>query len=425
MGVVLLFLLIACGTRPAPPRMAIATPTSVIPSPAPSPDDNTLIVIGRFTGEDEQQLLAILDRFSEETGIQTEYRGNGEVAALLNLAVEEGYTPDVILLPKVKWLHELADGGAIVPLNTEVASIVRNHFNAAWQSEVTHDSTLYGVPFDANLKSLLWYRPAPTLNTPETLNDLTNLADLRAAEGQASLTVAGGAGWMLTDWFENVLLATAGTDVYDALITHTIPWTDSRVVAAAEAYLALLQPAHILDGPNGATLPLDEVTFGRTFSASEAESLFWLGQGSIVTRYATAAALDPGNDYTIAPFPTDGALVVVGSVAVGTNNRSQTQALLGYLAHPESVEPWVQAGGFISPNLALPAIDYPTTVARTEAELLSAAPALRPDLSDQLPPLLGTYLGDQLREMLLRPDDVETILAEIEQVAIREQGRVP
>ena len=144
-----------------------------------------------------------------------------------------------------------------------------------------------------------------------------------------------------------------------------------------------------------------------------------------MSQYAATAALRPESDYTVIPFPTNSAWVVVGSLAVGTNERTETARFLNYLAQPQAVEPWVRQGGFISPNLALPAADYPTTVARTEADLLATAPALRGDLSDQLPPLLNTYLGDQLRAMLLRPDEVPTLLMEIEAIATREQGRVP
>jgi alpha-glucoside transport system substrate-binding protein len=423
--IVILSLLLGCIPRPTPPPTPMSATIQITPTPATPSDDNRLLVIGRFTGDDEQQFLELLNRFTEATGVQTEYRGNGEVAGLLEVIIEEGQTPDIILLPKTNWLHEMAGAGAIVPLVPEVAEQVTTNFSPAWQAEVTHNGVLYGVPFDANLKSLLWYRPAPNVTPPDTLETLVAIADSRSATDAATLTITGGASWMLTDWFENVLLATAGTEVYDGLMAHTIPWTDPRVVSVAEAYVTLLESSHILDGTEGATLALDQDAFNRTFDANGVESLFWLGQGSIVSRYASVARLIPEEDYTVAPFPTDGALVVVGSLAVATNERSQTSQLLTYLAQPDSIEPWVQQGGFISPNLALPPDDYPTTVARSEAELLMDAPALRPDLSDQLPPLLGTYLGEQLREMLLRPDDIETILAEIEQVATREQGRVP
>jgi alpha-glucoside transport system substrate-binding protein len=98
-------------------------------------------------------------------------------------------------------------------------------------------------------------------------------------------------------------------------------------------------------------------------------------------------------------------------------------ALLAYLAQPEAIEPWVRAGGFISPSRGVPLDAYPMTRARREAELLVNAPLFRYDLSDQLPPnLRDTFLPEQLAQMLLHPEEVSTILAEIERVATREQG---
>jgi ABC-type glycerol-3-phosphate transport system substrate-binding protein len=96
--------------------------------------------------------------------------------------------------------------------------------------------------------------------------------------------------------------------------------------------------------------------------------------------------------------------------------------LLNFLAQPEAVEPWVEAGGFTSPNLEVSLDSYPTELARQEAALIREAPLFRYDLSDLLPPNLQATLYDELRAMLLQPDNVPAILAEIEQIAHREQG---
>lgn len=414
----MLFLLVGCASRPSsaelPPSRFVSNPT-----PTPASAENTLFVIGSFTGEQEAQMVALLDRFSDETGIQTLYRGNGEVAELLRQSVEAGQTPDIIFLPKANWLHELADAGAIMPLAPQVAASVRDNFRDGWEAEVTHNDTLYGVPFDANLKSLLWHRYAELFVLPNTFDTLKSGAE----EGHYGFTVTGGAGWMLTDWFENILLATVGVDVYDGLIQHEIAWSDPRVITAAQNYVELLQPDHILGGTEGATLPLDESAFERTFMNSQERGLhLWLGQGSIVIPYANRVGFD---DYIPALFPTDGTLIVVGSIAVGTNQRTETNQFLYYLTQARSVEPWVQAGGFVSPQLTIEPSAYPLWVNGFEATYLVDAQRLRGDLSDQIPPHLSTYLAEQLREMLRRPDEIEGILAEIEVIATREQGRVP
>lgn len=422
----LLLLLAGCAARPTPaPREADGSLPS---TPTPAAAGRALRVVGRFTGGDEGAMRALLARFTSATGIPAEYEGAGEVAELLRTQVEAGATPDVILLPKAEWVGELAAAGAIPPLPDAVAATVRANFSPAWVAVASHEGALYGVPFDANAKSLLWYRPAALAavgaTPPATLEELIDLAAALERAGTVPFAVPGGAGWPLTDWFENVLLATAGPTAYDALIRHELVWDDPAVSAATEQWAALLRDEWVMGGQEGAaTLPLEARTFGQALA--EGGAAMWLGQGSIVHGYAAENGLLPGEGYDFFPFPADGGVIVIGSVAVATHEEPATLALIEFLAQPEAVEPWVRAGGFVSPNQALPLAAYPTDLARREAELLMTAPLFRSDLSDRLPPNLGyPFLGDTLREMLRHPDDLPRFLAEIERIATREQGGV-
>lgn len=428
LGWALAFLLLlgGCTARPIP-----TTQVGVVggtPSPTPSAPNGAIRVVGRFTGGDEAAMRGLLVRFTEATGIPAEYAGAGEVAELLRVEVEAGAMPDVVLLPKVEWVGELAAAGTIPPLPDGVAATVRANFSPTWVTVASHEGTLYGVPFDANAKSLLWYRPealaAVGAVPPTTLEELITLAAALEEAGTVPFAVPGGAGWPLTDWFENVLLATTGPDIYDALIRHEVAWNDPTVQAATEQWVALLRDEWLMGGQEGAaTMPLEARTFGEALA--DGGAAMWLGQGSIVHGYAAESGLLPGEGYDFFPFPAEGGVIVIGSVAVATNGEPATLALLEFLAHPEAVEPWVRAGGFVSPNQAVPLAAYPTALARREAELLRTAPLFRSDLSDRLPPNLGyPFLGDTLREMLRHPDELARFLAEIERVAAREQGRV-
>ena len=55
---------------------------------------------------------------------------------------------------------------------------------------------------------------------------------LSASGVQVPISVGGGDGWTLTDWFENVYLRTAGSEKYDQLAHHEIKWTDPSVETA-------------------------------------------------------------------------------------------------------------------------------------------------------------------------------------------------
>jgi alpha-glucoside transport system substrate-binding protein len=373
-------------------------------------------------------MRAILGRFTRESGIETQYEGVERVSERLLEQLETGQIPDVLLLPVPDWLQELAGAGAIPPLDDEVAEVVRDNFAPSWVDFVSHDGRIYGVPFDANAKSLLWYRreqrPELEVEPPSELQDLHELARELEARGQATFAVAGGVNWTLTDWFENVLLATSGTETYDALITHRISWTDPEVEAAARQFVSLLRPEWVMGGTEGIiNAPLLADTFYEAFDPAAPGAGLWLGQSSIVLPWLQEATPHSPAHYDVFLFPTGGVVIVAGSVVAGTNNEPATAALLDFLARPEAVESWVREGGFVSPSRAVPMDAYPTDIARHEAELMVDAPAFRYDLSDRLPPNLGfPFLGERLAAMLREPDDIPAILAEIEEVATREQG---
>lgn len=420
-------LLAACGARPTP----IPTPeppfSLVAPSPTTRPADAPLFVLGHFRDADEPHLREALGRFAEASGVQVEYEAAAGMAERLRELAIEGRTPDVILLPIPTWLREMAAAGAISPLDGESAATIRRNFGPAWEELVSYNGDIYGVPLDANAKSLLWYRLAAFaewgVEPPESLDGLFEVAEEIDEQGQAVFAVVGEPGWPLTDWFESVLLATAGPEVYDDLAAHRIAWTDPAVEAAAEQFVALLRDEWLMRGARGAaTMPLRAEPFTEAFDPTTPGAAMWLAQGSIARpRIAESGFVE--EEFGFFPLPAEGGIVGIGAVAVGTNRSEPTMALLQFLAEPEAVERWVADGGFISPNLQVPLDSYPTDLARQEAALLREASLFRYDLSDLLPPNLGfPFLGDQLREMILRPDEVTEILAEIETVARREQG---
>ena len=98
------------------------------------------------------------------------------------------------------------------------------------------------MPTNINLKSMVWYPKddfdAAGYEVPETWDDLIALSDQIVADGSTPWCVgfeSGGAtGWPATDWMEDIMLRTAGADVYDQWVTHEIPFDDPAVKSAAE-----------------------------------------------------------------------------------------------------------------------------------------------------------------------------------------------
>ena len=106
------------------------------------------------------------------------------------------------------------------------------------------DGKHYGLPTNINLKSMVWYPKdnfdAAGYEVPATWDELIALSDQIVADGGTPWCVGfesgGDSGWPATDWMEDIMLRTAGPEVYDQWYKHEIPFNDPAVLAAAETF---------------------------------------------------------------------------------------------------------------------------------------------------------------------------------------------
>ena len=102
----------------------------------------------------------------------------------------------------------------------------------------------YGLPTNINLKSMVWYPKdafdAAGYTVPKTWDELIALSDKIKADGSTPWCVGfeseGSTGWPATDWMEDIMLRTAGPDVYDKWYKHEIPFNDPAVKTAGETF---------------------------------------------------------------------------------------------------------------------------------------------------------------------------------------------
>ncbi|RME09877.1 MAG: extracellular solute-binding protein [Ardenticatenia bacterium] len=420
-----LLVLAACRQiQPPPPG---PQPPWDAPPPTPTPAPQGVVrVLASWRGGEEAGFLLVAEAFKARTGIVVEYVSNAEVADGLLAEIEAGTPPDIVFLPKPNWLTELASANAIPPLPEDAARALQTHYAPAWVALVTYEGQPYGVPFRANSKSLLWYRPdrVGTETPPATLDDLDALTDRLAAQGTAPLSVPARDGWPLTDWFENILLAEAGRATTEALAMHRTTWTAPEVRAAAERYVALLEDRHLLGGAVGA---LDLALAESTDAFVQGDAAMWLGLGPVMKNALQKRPdVQFGRDVRVWDFPADGGVVGIVDTAVALNTRPETAALLAWLATPEAAQLWVEAppeqGYFISPNRDVPLEAYTDPLQRTEAAQLQQARTFVYDLSDRLPRLLTADVQTGLQRLLREPDALDEVLTAIETTAAREQG---
>ena len=109
------------------------------------------------------------------------------------------------------------------------------------------------------MKSFVWYSPKMFKDNgweiPKTWDDLLALSDKIAATGIkpwcAGIESGDATGWPATDWLEDVLLRTAGPDVYDQWVNHEIPFNDPQSSTALDDVGGILKNDEYVNGGFG------------------------------------------------------------------------------------------------------------------------------------------------------------------------------
>ncbi|MDP9405117.1 MAG: ABC transporter substrate-binding protein, partial [Actinomycetota bacterium] len=385
-----------------------------------------------WTGGEQESFEAVLAQFEEQTGADVTFTSTGDdVAAVLGTRIEGGEPPDVAILPQPGLLADLADQGALQPIEDVVGTLVDENYAPVWRELGSVDGELYGVWFKAANKSTMWFNTESFeqagVTPPATWEELQSNAETLLASGVTPFSVGGADGWTLTDWFENVYLRTAGAEQYDKLVAHEIPWTDDSVKTALERLAEIFGEEDWLAGGASGALQTDfptsvtQVYGDRNEAAVVYEGDFVAG----VITGETKAKL--GTDADFFDFPSiDGsppAVVGAGDVAVLLKDSPGGQALLRYLATPEAAAIWAGRGGYTSPNMKVDASAYPDEISGRSAEALTAAETFRFDLSDLQPAAFGGTPGQGLfqlfQDFLRNPDDIDAITEKMEQQATK------
>lgn len=310
--------------------------------------------------------------------------------------------PDVVAVPQVG--HVTANLGKLAPLP---GGVWHEDYRDIWP-DASVGGRHYALPFKLANTSVVWYRKdffaRHGLEPPETWDDWLALNERVIDAGAAPLALGGADGWVLAQFFDNVLLRTF-QDTFDALSEPHEPglWDSAEVRAAFEMAATMWGQAGALSGGAARALVqqfpdavLEMCRYGRAVMVPAADFA-----ESVIRRFAP----DPGEFGTFT-FPPgrggDPPLAVTSDLLVLTAPASgPAQDLLRYLATPVAPVPWIRdTGGFIAAN---PHTDphWYSAVQRGHAEALRDKET-RFGLSDRLGRLGGSEGLLRVLQSLLR-----------------------
>lgn len=393
----------------------------------------TVEVAAVWTGAEQANFKKVLDAFSKKTGAKVNLTPTGDnVSTYLGSKVSGGTPPDVAMMPQQGVLVQFAEKGWIKPLSADTQAAVKQNYAGIWQKLGSHQDKMYGVYFKASSKSTIWYRTqafadAGIQQPPATWADLVKTAGVIADSGATPFAVAGGDGWTLTDWFENVYASQAGLDNYDKLSKHEIKWTDPSVKNALKSLAEIWGKQNFLvGGANGALQTDMPTSVTQTFGENAKAAMVYEGDfvPGVIGEQTKAKV---GTDAKFFPFPAVGQeppVVGGGDAAVAMKDTKGAQELLKFLATPEAAKIWAQAGGFTSPNKSLDLASYSDDIQRQIAKsVIEAGDNFRFDMSDLAPAAFGGTKGagewKALQDFLKKPSDVNGAAAKLESEAAK------
>ncbi len=364
--------------------------------------EKTVTILGVVVGEQQEKLEAALQPFEEETGIDVIYEGSDSFATLLPVRVESGDAPDIAMFPQPGLMASFAEAGQMVPVTDFMdLATLDAAYPETWLSLATVDDSLYGIWYRASVKSLVWYNPkafeAQGLTVPSTWDEMLALSDQIVAAGVnpwcIGLESGEATGWPGTDWIEDIMLRTAGPDVYDQWITHEIPFNDGAVQTAFEEFgNIILNENYVVGGSVGAiSTPFGDAPQGLL---GDTPTCYLHRQANFIASFLPESVnLEEDVDVFLLPGidPAYGTPVLVAGDVFGMfNNTPEAQALMEYLATPTPHEIWAGLGGFLSPHKQVSLDVYPDSLSKKQAEFLTDAETIRFDGSDMMPGAVGT-----------------------------------
>jgi len=403
--------------------------TSCAPAPEEKPK-GAVTVLGVWGGDELTNFQEAVFPFTDETGIGMAFEGTRDLAAVLTTRVEAGNPPDLAILPNPGQMYELAEDGNLIDISKFMdMDKLNTNYAKAWLDLASYDDTLYGIFYKVANKSLIWYNPTAFADAgydiPTTWDELIALSDKIVSDGKAPWAIGfesgAASGWPATDWIEDIMLRTAGPDVYDKWVSHEIPWTDPAVKTAWETFGEIVGKEDYQYGGTTGTLTS---FFGDAPAPlfTDPPEAYMHRQASFITGFFPEG-VEAVTDYDFFPFPpidpAYGTPVLGGAdLIVMFNDTPEARELMEYLASAQPQEIWASAGGFISPSKEVNLDSYPDELTKKMADMVVKAEVFRFDASDLMPAAVGagSFWSGTLN--YVGGEDLDTILGEIEASAV-------
>jgi alpha-glucoside transport system substrate-binding protein len=389
-------------------------------------------IFGAPSSVEADAINAVIEEyFNEPTGADAFYEGSDSFEEQIVVRTEGGNPPDIALYPQPGAVIEQAEAGNAVSLESlgfDIAEL-EDRFGEYLMGLGEYEGEHYGIPTNANLKSLVWYNipvfEAEGYEIPETYEDLLALSEQMISDGYTPWSIGTGSdaatGWPATDWMEDIVLRQAGPENYDDWVSNDLAFDSEEIQAAADTFGEIVFGEGFVLGGASAIPDIDFRDAPDAIVGDEPAALMHRQASFIVNFFPEGSEF--GTDYGVFPFPSidgnDGALIA-GELGVVFADRPEVREFIEVFTDTDAQ---CAGGSFegvsrISPNVNTSADCYEDEVVATSAETILSAlqeGTARFDASDLMPSEVGAgSFWTGMNEWMRGSADTEQVLSTIQ-----------
>ena len=359
-----------------------------------------------WTGAEEGMFVKVIKKFEEATGAVVKHSCSQSSEQQIVIDIKAGSPTNISTFPQPGLAANMAAIDGLVPLGDKARDFVKQNFAAgeSWADLGTYTSKagkkeFYGVFYNVNLKSLVWYLPEnfkeKGYKVPTTMEELQDLTKKIAATGEKPWCIGLGSdaatGWPATDWVEDMMLRTQKPEVYDGWVNNTVKFNDPRVIEAIDAYGWFAKNDAYVDGGAKAVATVSFKDSPKGMFASPPKC-FMHRQASFIPAFFPEGKQDEADFFYFPAFAgKDLGKPVLGggTILTITKDSKGARAFMEYIMHPQASEIWMAEGGFLTPLKTVDLAKYKTKMLRKQGEILQNASTFRFDGSDLMPGAVG------------------------------------
>jgi alpha-glucoside transport system substrate-binding protein len=348
----------------------------------------------------------VIAKFEEATGATVKHSCSQSSEQQIVIDIKAGSPTNISTFPQPGLAANMAAINGLVPLGDKARDFVKQNFAAgdSWADLGTYANKdgkkeFYGVFYNVNLKSLVWYVPENFkengYKVPKTMEELMDLTKKIAADGHKPWCIGLGSdaatGWPATDWVEDMMLRTQTPDVYDGWVNNTVKFNDPRVIEAIDTYGWFAKNDAYVDGGSKAVATVSFKDSPKGMFASPPKC-FMHRQASFIPAFFPDGKQGEADFFYFPAFAgkkLGNPVLGGGTILTITKDSKGARAFMDYIMHPQASEIWMGEGGFLTPLKTVDLNKYKTPMLRKQGEILLNASTFRFDGSDLMPGAVG------------------------------------